>query len=229
MLDLSPLTVEYWLRIDKDGGFGELKNQGRLDTMPKPYINGRQEGVIIGTGWSRGFRQNIGRENWIDGLPGYWIGTHISGSSKCMWAPLFLADANSTTFFGTWTHVALTYNNSHIQGYVNGTQLIIDRDCRDTPTGIYRIPYAFHDWFIGGNVDDTAGPYTGDPLPGAMDEVRVWSIPLTQQDIVSRMHRTLTSAERSNVSLAFYFSFDGYNSSSAQFVDQTSRALFNAR
>jgi len=108
---------------------------------------------------------------------------------------------SATLPVGQWTFVTFVYNSSTSQAkiYFNGLEI----------SGVY--------WSIGsGNIQPNlfdlrlnthsidCPPFTGN-FPGLVDEVRIWNIALTQQQILENMNHTLTG----NVTgLISYWRFD---------------------
>jgi len=102
----------------------------------------------------------------------------------------------------TWTHVAFVYDNDPA-----------------TNTGTARL-YANgqfeQEWSVAGPVGDVNGTNGlglggrgpgGNNVHGTIDEVRIWSVARTAQDIASQYNRTLTYPE-TEIGLAGYWTFD---------------------
>ncbi|MBS1712791.1 MAG: LamG domain-containing protein [Armatimonadetes bacterium] len=99
---------------------------------------------------------------------------------------------------GVWTHLALVFSDKAEKVYIDGG-LAAARE-----RGHDHLPFA-HDVMVG-NSDMTGSP-GNEPTPfhGWIDEIRIWSKPLTQAQIRSRMSRALQGTERN---LVGYFPFD---------------------
>ena len=100
---------------------------------------------------------------------------------------------------GRWCHVAVSTNGSETRLYFNGTPgaampfgVGLDRPPPDSPVYLGR-------WSYNGTTD------TPDTFTGKMDEVRIWAVPRTAEEIRSNMFRRLTGNEPG---LAALYNFD---------------------
>ena len=88
-----------------------------------------------------------------------------------------------------WHHVAMTYDGNVARGYLDGTKV------GEFPATEMHIPL-----FIGASRD-----IKGISFRGLIDEVRIWSVARTQEQIQSSMNTTLTGQESG---LVGYWNFD---------------------
>lgn len=94
---------------------------------------------------------------------------------------------NSTSYYpidGTWAHVAATYDGSVMRLYVNGVQ-----EGGNVP-GPASIATNSNNLVIG---TDAATPGTGKNFNGGIDEVRIWNVARTAQEIQDSYQKQLSS------------------------------------
>jgi pimeloyl-ACP methyl ester carboxylesterase len=125
------------------------------------------------------FRTIDGRP-WVEMSPGCDIGTVRAGHDFQV---------------GKWYHLAGAYDGSTITAYVNGARI-----GSESASGKMSIDKA--DLFIGkGDPDFSSGEY----FHGDLDEIRLWSIPRSEQEIRATMSTPLTGKENG---LVAYWNFD---------------------
>ncbi|HRE52382.1 MAG TPA: T9SS type A sorting domain-containing protein [Flavitalea sp.] len=92
---------------------------------------------------------------------------------------------NSVTEYevGAWAHVAATYDGAVINLYVNG--ILESSKAATAPVNINTLPLTF-----GAQITGTEYPFEGE-----LDEIRIWNIARTQEEIRSDMNRRLTGNE----------------------------------
>jgi len=156
---LSPapsMTLEFWVRFD--------------------FVDGGQYGVVKDNGTQRQYGLGVNGTN----SPGpvrkmrAYLATNPNG--------LNTVDGATTIPFGTWMHVAETYDGSTLRLYLNGVldgslvigQLILTNTVTFT---------------MGDNAERVYS------LHGQLDEVRLWKVARTQEQIQTAMTGELTGAE----------------------------------
>ncbi len=105
--------------------------------------------------------------------------------------------------FKDWQHVAVTYDgDSIVKFYVNGIQ-IVDTifKTQNLPKGLIKDNSTFPLLF-GNNT------YNSSPFDGTIDEIRMWSVVRTQQELIQNMNTVLNGNE---VGLAGYWRFQEGN------------------
>ena len=139
----------------------------------------------------------------LDGSNGYEFFLSSSGSSFPRKVSFRINDGariNSTTLYptnGTWIHVAATYNGTYMNLFINGIQEggnVSSANIGTTNTS---------DLIIG---RDPQGMYY---FNGAIDEVRIWNVARSINDIRTNMCRKLSGSENG---LVGYWRFDETNS-----------------
>ncbi len=96
---------------------------------------------------------------------------------------------------GKWHHLAATYNGSSIVAYVNGAEV-----GSQTASGSMTIDK--EDLFIGkGDPEYSSGEY----FHGQLDEIRLWNVARSEQEIREAMNSRLTGKEKG---LVAYWNFD---------------------
>jgi proline-specific peptidase len=125
------------------------------------------------------FRTIDGRA-WVEMSPGYEIGT-------------LRTDGNFQ--IGKWHHLATTYDGHTITAYVNGVKI-----GSENASGEMAIDKA--DLFIGkGDPEFSSGEY----FHGVLDEIRLWNVARSEQEIRTTMNARLTGKEKG---LVAYWNFD---------------------
>lgn len=125
------------------------------------------------------FRTIDGRP-WVEMSPGYDVG-------------LVRVDHDFQT--GKWYHLAATYDGNLIAAYVNGAQI-----GSESASGEMTIDKA--DLFIGkGDPEYSSGEY----FHGVLDEIRLWNVARSEQEIRAAMNARLTGKEKG---LVAYWNFD---------------------
>jgi hypothetical protein len=124
----------------------------------------------------------------------------------------FLASATPVTK-DVWQHVAVVVNGTNVTFYVNGNMA-------GTYTGAFTATSAYP-LTIG---DFSAGSY---PFNGTMDELRLWNVSKSQQDIQAAMYGPLAGNE---TGLVAYFNFNqgtpgGTNTGIANLIDNGPNAF----
>jgi hypothetical protein len=114
------------------------------------------------------------------------------------WNPLTTSNANLVA--GEWVHIACTYDMTNAKIYVNGVQKASTTDFT------FSIPLNNQPLEIG----RTGG---GDYFSGSIEEVRVWNVARTQQQIQDNMRLPFTSAQSG---LIGYWQFNASSGSLAQ-------------
>ena len=108
--------------------------------------------------------------------------------------------------FGEWNFIAVTLENGgvdtgNLNVYVNENSFSGTLQQAYHPDSQYAV--------IGRNVGSTHGGVQPDnPFNGLIDEVRIWNITRTEEQIQSAMNRTLTQAEINSGDLVGYWNFD---------------------
>jgi hypothetical protein len=96
---------------------------------------------------------------------------------------------------GAWVHIAMVHSNGVLRAYVNGVQMgsVASGATRQPGTGAQPM------LFIGGSIFNSSRNYT---LQGRIDEVRIWNIGRSTEEIVADKDRPLTGSE---AGLAAYY------------------------
>ncbi len=153
-----------------------------------------------GIGQAGGFRFGINTWNTSDGKIVFEGGSVFVGSS--------VAIAKNV-----WQHVAVVVNNSVVSYYINGVFV-------GTSTGSF--PPLSSTVLTLGSFSDNQYLFNG-----MMDEVRLWNVSKTQQEILASMYSPLSGAESA---LVAYFNFNqgtpgGTNTGITDLIDNGTNAL----
>jgi len=101
----------------------------------------------------------------------------------------------SNPSLNTWHHVAGVYDGSSIYLYLDGNLVASQNHIGSIPHT--SVPLTFGNWFAQSR-----------PLSGTLDEVRMWNIARTKEDIVNNMNNSLIGNEHG---LVGYWKFDEEN------------------
>ncbi len=99
---------------------------------------------------------------------------------------------------GRWHHIAVVYQHATVQFYLDGN-LVYTPNGGGTP-GIITCNERIH---IGGlRSDDPSNRF-----PGMLDELRIWNVARSEQDIRQNMHNALHPKQQ-QLPLLLYYNFD---------------------
>ena len=135
----------------------------------------------------------IGRKNFVQGVAEWFLrvdANNNGGRVLRLWINGTSGVVNTSWAFGAgqllpWTHIAASYDGSFARLYVNGAQV-----AQSTGTGpIVPLGAATH---IGAG--DTAPGSANERWNGLIDEVRIWSVARTAQEIASGMNQQILVA-----------------------------------
>lgn len=116
------------------------------------------------------------------------------------------ATKGATMELNTWYHIAVVVDEDASKIYVNGELAQTDSAyffLTDPAQGIDTTQENYLDLVFG-----TSQAYSDRAFTGYIDEVRMWSVPRTQEQIVDAMSRTLTETECQNPELIGYWPMD---------------------
>ncbi|MFA6469862.1 MAG: LamG-like jellyroll fold domain-containing protein [Bacteroidota bacterium] len=139
------------------------------------------------------YRAPIASENSTGGSHGYYFYADNSNHWSSWlgigsgWAII----QGDTVKDSVWTHLATTYSSGTMKFYING----VLQDSA-TSVGFQR------NTLLGFNIGDLTEVTGTFPFYGKVDEVRLWGIACTQQEIRENMHRTISG---SDTNLIAYF------------------------
>ncbi|KAJ3178730.1 hypothetical protein HK101_010102 [Irineochytrium annulatum] len=100
-----------------------------------------------------------------------------------------------------WTHFAVVNNNYNVSVYLDG-EVVGGIYCPLNMTAPPLWQLGIRDWSTDPIQTNTLQPVY--PFYGDMAEFRAWTRPLSQAELVSKMHRTLTPAETADPNLLVY-------------------------
>ncbi len=146
----------------------------------------------LGSGGSDG-NTIIHRADFNDNYLAWAVAT---GTHECSVTLNEKATSLTETFnFGTWYHVAGTYDGATVRLYINGNLV-------GTHTVAQTINWdaGYFGSYIGGNGRDPYNKFNGE-----LDEVRIWNVTRSQAEIQACMKRRLTGTESG---LMGYYRFD---------------------
>ena len=109
----------------------------------------------------------------------------------------WISIAESSVIVDQWTHLALTYNGNEMAAYVNGV-------LQDTVTMSY-MPQSSSPLRIGAGQSEASAGYFWD---GKIDEIRIYNIAQTQEEIRSNMCQKVNTAENG---LVAYYRMDHFS------------------
>jgi Concanavalin A-like lectin/glucanases superfamily len=170
-LGLAQFTIEAWVRRD-GAGITATSGAGGLSLVP-----------IAAKGLGEGDGSNIDC-NYLFGFAGDVLGADFEDMATGANHPVYGTTAVPR---GEWHHVAVTYDGATWHLYVDGKP---DGEAKANATPRADSVHAF----ALGTALASDGIAHGF-LHGALDEVRVWSLARTPEEIADGMNRTLTTGE----------------------------------
>ncbi|MFK7785014.1 MAG: LamG domain-containing protein, partial [Crocinitomicaceae bacterium] len=153
--------------------------------------------------WAPNLWQNVivSKDGWAAGDQGYTLRAGANGvlsfnfSGGGTWREVTSAPLMAT---GKWYHVAGTYDGATMRIYINGEEVGTNAYAGSITNGPY-------DLTIGGASFTVGGPRYFD---GTIDEVRIWSEPVTETEIRDYMCKKLDASHPSIAALLAHYSFD---------------------
>lgn len=170
-LGLAKFTIEAWVRRDGDG-ITATSGAGGLTLVP-----------IAAKGLGEGDGSNIDC-NYLFGFAGDVLGADFEDMATGGNHPVF---GKTKVARGEWHHVAVTYDGTTWRLFVDG-KVDATQKANATPRAD-----SVHAFTLGSALasDGIAHGF----LNGALDEVRVWSLARSPEEIADGMSRTLTTGE----------------------------------
>lgn len=147
-----------------------------LEAWIKPAVQDQYDGIVHKMFDSGSTESGYGL--YLDGTSGVYFGLVPEGSSA-----IFLSSGASTITLGDWNHVVGTYDGETMRVYVNGVE---ENTQSVSATSIDYNPLP--DLDIGRYYDDDDELYE---FNGSIDEVRIYNITLTAQQVAS-LHNNRT-------------------------------------
>ena len=156
--------------------------------------------------WAANSWQNVivSKDGWASGNEGYTLRAGANGvlsfnfSGGGTWREVMSAPVMQ---IGKWYHVAGTYDGAMMRIYVNGEEVGTTAYAGAITNGSYNLT-------IGGAAYTAGGTRYFD---GNIDEVRIWSEPLSQVEIRDYMCKKLDPSHPSFASLLAHYTFDAPN------------------
>jgi hypothetical protein len=202
--EFNQITIEAWVKdcnlMDFNGyiGLHDVRNAPADAGAGGVWTEYAGGGVKDKKGKDAGFLLGTYKKAFAFGLA-----TTETGRMTWLQAPDWLSKPNQCE----WVHIAGTYDGATMALFIDG----LYTKCSVTQTGAINIPE------IGGKTGakflmggySYAPPLAGlDPatLTGQLDEVRLWSVARTPEEIALQMHTTLPWE---TPDVMFYFRFDG--------------------
>lgn len=183
VLDLgNTFTLEAWALLEP-GAVGAFPNWD-VDIITK----------VGGAGGPNGYEMVYGLNEEPDRI---WGQFNQSGGP---W-PQYQVISPTAPIHGTWTHIAVTYDNDTMRLYKDGVLVA------SNAIGPHTVVNTASSLMIGGNANNM------NYWQGWIDEVRIWGIARTQEQIQGAMYGSLTGDE---TGLLGYWNFeDGYGGGTA--------------
>jgi hypothetical protein len=96
-----------------------------------------------------------------------------------------------TVQFGRWHYAALRYDKPALSlvGFLNGTNSLVATGDRSAPWE------SGHQWYLGFGLGDSINLGSGAYFRGELDEIRIWSLARTDQDLAISRYRSLKGDE----------------------------------
>ena len=170
-LGLATFTIEAWVRRDGDGK-PATSGAGGLSLVP-----------IASKGLGEGDGSNVDC-NYLFGFAGDVLGADFEDAASGANHPVYGKTAIAR---GEWHHVAATYDGMTWRLYVDG-KLDGERVANAQPRAD-----SVHAFALGAAMTSQGQPRGA--LAGTLDEVRIWNLARTPEEIADGMHATIISSE----------------------------------
>jgi hypothetical protein len=167
----------------------------------------KYDDATIPTGW---VFPTIGRKNFVQGVAEWFLRVD-AGNNNTKRLRLWVNGTNgicnvnwnfTAGQLATWTHVAATYDGSFGRIYINGAQV-----AQTVGTG----PLVGLGDIMRIGAGDTAPGSANERWNGLLDEVRIWSVARTQQEIAAGMNQQILQAP--GLSASYLMNGDGQDQS----------------
>ncbi|MDA3839165.1 MAG: FG-GAP-like repeat-containing protein [Candidatus Delongbacteria bacterium] len=159
-------------------------------------------GIIICQGFNHGGNENgwlfaIGDDNWGSPDPGELVWASHNATSNAN-EGMLVPSPNAVITLNKWQHVAATKNDTEVKLYLNGN--LIHTESQSAANIVYNNGYDLH---IGKQT--TSEIYFNYRFPGKIDELQIWNVTLSENEIKSYMDSCLVGNESG---LTAYYQFD---------------------
>lgn len=171
-IDYGPSTADEYFTVGTDNNNPTMNLPGSGSFTVMSWMNpAAPAGITTYRPLSTGSASGVDR-GWGFGLR---LNNVAGTGSAIRFTTYGIADNDSSTFdvaFGTWIHLAATYDNGSINYFLNGSPL-------DSDTSVFGPNGAANRLTIGGRV----GGADGDQVNGMLDGIRVYNSVLTAGEI----------------------------------------------
>lgn len=203
--DTSPPPTPTPTTSAGDAGYA-LDFDGESDFVELNYTE-----LMLGTGWNdtktislwalpEGVAPACQDPAWCDAIfgdrPRWWgISRGVLGGMDRIWIWNFDNSSDSAIDIigvpytpGEWVHIALVHSGGILRAYKNGVQV------GSTPSGATTQPFtgAYPVLHLGGIIQGISRNWT---FEGQLDEVRMWNIALSQEDLQATMYTSISGNE----------------------------------
>lgn len=239
---IGAITSTTFIRAQvTSGSCSGSSNTVTLEVNNALAFDGTGDFVNIGNNASLNFTSNFTIESWlfVPASPKYSINTIFSKKNPGVWTGYmfgfnnyettdlkltfecgnsFAISSTKTLNTGSWNHVAIVVSNNGTLGtfYINGSFV--------GNNSILLTNASSFNEFIGTMSSASGGMYS---LQGSLDELRIWNVARTQQEIIDNMDNPLTGSE---TGLVAYYDFDqgipgGNNTGISSVLNKTANSL----
>jgi len=186
----------------------DIQNQISIELWINPSHISQNYPRLVHKGYSETYYGNYGSyELALNGTAGNsTAGTAFATLVDANTNDPFWAGSYTDIQFDTWTHLATTYDGTYFRFYVNG--IIQDEYWVDITIATNDDILSIGKWFSG-NYNSFAGQ---------IDELRIWDIGRSEDEIIADMNRTLQGDEEG---LVGYWNFDSGISDQSNFQHPT--------
>lgn len=198
--EMNQITIEAWVKdcnlVDFNGyiGLHDVRNapadagaSGVWTEHAGGGVKDVDSGFLLGT-YKKAFA--------------FGVASKDTGRMTWLQAPDWLSRPNQCE----WVHIAGTYDGATMALYIDG----LYTKCSLTQSGPINMPNIKENKFLMGGYSYAPPDAGADPatLSGQLDEVRLWSVARSPEDIALQMHQTLPWE---TPEVMIYFRFDGQN------------------
>ncbi len=195
--------VSQYMTIANDNVF-DNRTQGTIETWV--YLDDNSSGTFT-----------LAQKDFVNTTSWFGVGdaNNVVGAEtgKLFFHPRNGVDAIGNTVLqtGQWYHVAVAFDATEARFYVNG-QLDAAVAMAAPPSGTATVPDLSSPLNVIGQVR-TSGGATADPLDGRMDDLRIWNVKRSAEEIADNYQQTLTGNQGGN--LVAHYTFEEGSGSTA--------------
>ena len=215
-ISVNHLTGASFAKATSAGNMLVFNGNDNSDFVSTTYSSAlNPAGSFTYEAWARSDVQEYSYSGYVISAGDYYSGVRI-GPGNSGWSAYIGTGGTAMSLYASgktqsaWYHLAVTYSGTTAKFYVNG-------ELKQTLSGTYNRNVSFP-FYLG--TESSSPWYSG--FTGAIDEVRVWSVARTQEEIRADMTNSLNGNETGLVS---YWRLDEGTGTTVQDISLSGRNL----